>query len=145
MSEGIEWLKGLLEKEDEWIYCSQDDPAIQDEDIEYLCSRNTRHLKMLSLSNSFLMQIIASLLLQACCIFQRPIGTTSLRYNLVLIMLCSLKQFWCFGMQVSYPSIDAESIDTKFKYYLHNKACNLLGGEGASHLSKAEWRKIKYI
>jgi putative AlgH/UPF0301 family transcriptional regulator len=41
MSEGIEWLKGQLEKEAEWIFCSQDDSALQDDDIEYLCSQNT--------------------------------------------------------------------------------------------------------
>jgi hypothetical protein len=69
MSEGIEWLKGQLEKEAERmstifqqtfisnqvilqchyiiklhirnIFCSQDDSALQDDDIEYLCSQNT--------------------------------------------------------------------------------------------------------
>jgi 1,4-dihydroxy-2-naphthoyl-CoA synthase len=86
MSEGIEWLKGQLEKEAEWIFCSQDDSALQDDDIEYLCSQNTHHIKVLNLSNSFFIQIIASLLLEACCTSQKPIGTNSLRYHLVLII-----------------------------------------------------------
>jgi hypothetical protein len=48
-------------------------------------------------------------------------------------------------MQVSHPSINAESIKTTVNYYLHHKVDNPLGNEGVFHLSKGEWKNLEII
>jgi hypothetical protein len=48
-------------------------------------------------------------------------------------------------MQVSFQSINADSITAKLMYYIYNEDNNPLGSEGVFHLSKGKWKNFEII
>jgi mRNA-degrading endonuclease RelE of RelBE toxin-antitoxin system len=52
---GIPWLKKQLLKQGEYVILYE----IANEELEYLCSKNTRYIKVLSLGNDYDIQILA--------------------------------------------------------------------------------------
>jgi hypothetical protein len=51
----ISWLKKQLLKQGEYVILYE----IANEELEYLCSKNTRYIKVLSLGNDYDIQILA--------------------------------------------------------------------------------------